>query len=164
MAKKAPKKATKKQPDKLLVKPQDEETARAIVAAVPSAVASFGNMEALAGFGLEDTTTDDYAIPFVRILQPMIGRTTHKFSRLPANVHDYRYFVGGGKEERSAADANFIRMLRKSVRNGRLSEPIHTMALVRCLWYYLAVRLLGVLFFRWSNGGFWQWLRALFGK
>ncbi len=93
-----------------------------------------------------------------------IGRTTHKFSRLPANVHDYRYFIGGGKDERSAADANFIRMLRKSVRNGRLSEPVHTMALVRCLWYYLAVRLLGVLFFRWSNGGFWQSLRALFGK
>ncbi len=93
-----------------------------------------------------------------------IGRTTHKFSRLPANVHDYRYFIGGGKDERSAADENFLRMLRKSVRNGRLSEPVHTMALVRCLWYYLAVRLLGVLFFRWSNGGFWQSLRALFGK
>ena len=93
-----------------------------------------------------------------------IGNTTHKFSLLPANVHDYRYFMGGGREERRAADENFLRMLRKAVRNDRLKEPVHTMALVRCLWYYLAVRALGVLFFRWSDGGFWQRLRAIFGK
>ncbi len=96
----------------------------------------------------------------------MIGNTTHRYSLLPANVHDYCYFMGGGTEERKAADDNFLRMLRHAVRNHkpRLAEPIHTMALVRCLWYYVAVRLLGVLFFRWSNDGFWQGLRAVFGK
>ena len=93
-----------------------------------------------------------------------IGNTTHKFSLLPANVHDYCYFIGGGRDERKAADMNFLRTLRRTVRNAGLTEPIHTMALVRCLWYYVAVRLLGVLFFRWSDGGFWQGLRAFFGK
>ncbi len=96
-----------------------------------------------------------------------IGNTTHRYSLLPANVHDYRYFVGGGKDERKSADTDFLRMLRKAVRNRKprqLTEPLHTMALVRCLWYYAAVRLFGVFFFRWSNGGFWQTLRATFGK
>ncbi len=96
----------------------------------------------------------------------MIGNTTHRYSLLPANVHDYCYFIGGGKEERKAADTNFLRTLRYAVRNHkpRLTEPTHTMALVRCLWYYAAVRVLGVLFFRWSDGSFWQVLRAFFGK
>lgn len=68
MAKKAPAKKRAKRAEKSESLP---------VPAVPSAVASFGNMEALAGFGLEDTTTDDYAIPFVRILQPMAPQITN---------------------------------------------------------------------------------------
>ena len=99
-----------------------------------------------------------------KIYSVRIGRTTHNFSRLPANVHDYRSFIGGGKEERKATGGNVLQMLRKSVRNGGLAEPVHTMALVRCLWYYTAVRVLGVLFCRWSDGNFWQGLRAFFGK
>lgn len=75
MAKKAPKKATKKAavalPDALdgHVGPAPEQTLP--VPAVPSAVATLGDMEALAGCGLEDVSADDYAIPFVRILQPL---------------------------------------------------------------------------------------------
>ncbi len=95
-----------------------------------------------------------------------IGNTTHKYSQLPANVHDYRYWTGGGRDERKAADSDFLKMLRKAIRNTPepLPEPLYTMALVRCLWYYTAVRLLGVFFFRWSDGGFWQLLRSVFGK
>ena len=93
-----------------------------------------------------------------------IGRKTDGFSRLPANVHDYRYFMGGKKDERYAADREFLRTLRRAVSKARLSEPFHTLAYIRCLWYYLAVRTFGVLFFRWTGDNFWVFVRAIFGK
>ena len=93
-----------------------------------------------------------------------IGRKTDRFSLLPANVHDYRYFVGGDKDDRYAADREFLRTLRKTIATAKMPEPFHTLAYIRCLWYYTAVRFLGPLFFRWSDNGFWDFVRALFGK
>ena len=80
MAKKTPtKKRADKKPDKLLVKLQEVEEARAIsTRPTTSALATFGNMETIAGFGLEDTTADDYAIPFLRILQPLSPQVVDK--------------------------------------------------------------------------------------
>ena len=96
MAKKAPtkRKVKKGQPEAPLVTPPVTETAPVAVpenqrvaaepqlpvpvAPITSAVATFGNMEAIAGYGLEDTTADDYAIPFLRILQPLSPQVVDK--------------------------------------------------------------------------------------
>ncbi|MEE8607493.1 MAG: hypothetical protein V3S55_07815 [Nitrospiraceae bacterium] len=68
MAKKAPAKKRTKKIETTVAPPSSLHLP---VPAVPSAVATLGNMEALAGCGLEDVSADDYAIPFVRILQPL---------------------------------------------------------------------------------------------
>ena len=93
-----------------------------------------------------------------------IGNKTDRYSLLPANVHDYHYFIGGGKDERRAADHEFLRTLRRKISLAKLPEPFHTLAYIRCLWYYLAVRSIGAPWFRWSNEGFWEFVRGLFGK
>ena len=75
-----------------------------------------------------------------------IGKSdsSYRWAHLPANRHDYRYDVGGGYRDRSFADWEFWRGLRKSVSD--LTYPWKATANFWCLIYFLAVRLFG-----WTN-------------
>ena len=76
--------------------------------------------------------------------------TNHRFSVYPANLHDYRYFVGGTEDDRYAADKEFLRTLK-----GRLKKLLpwylYYPGRVRAQYYYLAVKWFGSNFFSYKG-------------
>jgi hypothetical protein len=72
-----------------------------------------------------------------------IGSTSSAYVdvALPANLHDYRYWVGGSALDREKADAEFLHGLRRSIRV--LPAFSRALAWIRCGTYYRAVRKYG---------------------
>jgi len=77
-----------------------------------------------------------------------ITNSSYTYAKLPAGLHDYRYSVAG-PWTRWEADLEFYRGLKRCVQ--KLNQPWKSLALSRCLVYFLSVRALGSFFFHKSD-------------
>jgi hypothetical protein len=71
-----------------------------------------------------------------------IGRTSRAWAdlRYPANLHDYRYHVGGDWVAKANADVEFYQGLCRCVgETWWCRGPLRALALARCGIYYMAV-------------------------
>lgn len=79
-----------------------------------------------------------------------IANGDNRYPPLPADLHDYRYFMGGTEEDRKFADHEFFEFMLDVIEE-RLWRVVHPLARRRALKYYEAVRLLGYKFFKYKE-------------
>lgn len=98
-----------------------------------------------AGFNSNGATMSPDTIYFISIAN---GDNT--YPPLPADLHDYRYFMGGTEEDRKFADHEFFEYMLDVIEE-RLWPVIHPLAHRRALKYYEAVRFAGYKFFNYKK-------------
>lgn len=98
-----------------------------------------------AGFISNGATSSPDTIYLIKIAN---GNNT--YPPLPADLHDYRYFIGGEEEDRHFADREFFDYLLDIIeeRGWRMVRPL---ARRRAMTYYEAVRLAGWKFFNYRK-------------
>jgi len=79
-----------------------------------------------------------------------IANGDNRYPPKPADLHDYRYWMGGDEEDRQFADHEFFDYMLNIIeqKSWRMIRPL---ARRRALKYYEAVRLLGYKFFRYKE-------------
>lgn len=79
-----------------------------------------------------------------------IANGDNRYPPMPADLHDYRYWMGGDEEDRKFADHEFFEFMLDIIEE-RLWGVIHPLARRRALKYYEAVRLVGYKFFNYKE-------------
>lgn len=98
-----------------------------------------------AGFRSNGATMSPDTIYFVSI-----ANGDNRYPPLPADLHDYRYFMGGDEEDRKFADHEFFELMLDVIEE-RLWRVFHPLARRRALKYYEAVRFVGYKFFKYKE-------------
>lgn len=98
-----------------------------------------------AGFQSNGATIAPDSIYLVRI-----ANGDNRYPPLPADLHDYRYWVGGDEEDRRLADHEFFEFMLDIIEE-RMWWVLHPFARRRALKYYEAVRLLGYRYFNYKG-------------